>query len=311
MLFLNRIFLLSLFALVLIGAWLLTPLSISPRSQIICIAIIIGILSVERFLINRNKTRSANIFFGLSIVLIVGWTAAAIHFAAMSFSPPEIDATLYAIDRALGFNWLALAAWLDQRPVLDAVLGIAYISLLPQIMVLIILLSHPERTNDLFQFLNVYAITLVLSAVIGAFFPAHAMCRWSEIVAVTYPEMLTRASCAFLPIYDGLRNGTLTEIDFTHIDGLITFPSFHTTAAILLAWAARKLPLIGPCFAVLNLLMIAATPTFGGHYLIDIIAGALIAGGAIAVFQRRERAGRLIFNHKTVPVASQTSKSPH
>lgn len=306
---LNRGFLLCLFALVLLAAWFLTPLSISPRSQLICIALILGILWAERVLSQRESERAATIMFGISIVLIVGWTAAAIHFAAMSLSPPEIDATLYAIDRALGLDWFALAAWLAQHPTLDLILGIAYASLLPQIIIVIVLLSRKDHKNDLNIFLSAYAMTLLGSAVIGALFPAHAMCRWSDSVAATYPEMLDRAACAFLPVYDGLRNGTLTEIDVIHIDGLITFPSFHTTAAILLAWAVRKLPVIGPCFAVLNLLMIAATPTFGGHYFIDIAAGALMAIAAILASCRTERVNRLIFNHAARSIAFERSKS--
>lgn len=92
-----------------------------------------------------------------------------------------------------------------------------------------------------------------------------------------------------LPVYDGLRDGTLTILDWSHIDGLVTFPSFHTTAAILLAWSMRNVPIARWVFLVLNILMIVATPTHGGHYLIDVLAGAVLAVASIAYVNWQQR----------------------
>ncbi len=49
-------------------------------------------------------------------------------------------------------------------------------------------------------------------------------------------------------------------------------------------------------FLALNLMMLAATPLFGGHYLVDMIAGAILTTASIAasrrfVARRHARAG--------------------
>ena len=81
---------------------------------------------------------------------------------------------------------------------------------------------------------------------------------------------------SFYNLCDALRNGEMTRISLTQVNGLITFPSFHAALAIILIYASRGVKVLFPAFLVLNLLMLAATPTVGGHYFIDIIAGACV-----------------------------------
>lgn len=311
MFLLDRRVFFAVLTFVLLASWALTELVINLRTLLICSITVVYLLGAERYLIKRKSLRTAKVMFSFSIVLLAGWIAAIIHFSAMSLKTPEIDATLYAWDRALGLDWMALFNWLEERPVLDRILGIAYASLLPQIIAVIIMLSKPGRESDLDEFLKLYVATLLFSSVIGALFPAHAMCRWSGMEAAATQEIMSRAACAFLPVYDGLRNGTLTEIDIAHLDGLVTFPSFHTTAAILLAWAFRRIPMAAPFFVALNLLMIGGTPTFGGHYFVDIIAGGLIAFVAIAASRMLSQQDRSFFNQAAASIAFHKGKLPH
>ena len=73
--------------------------------------------------------------------------------------------------------------------------------------------------------------------------------------------------------------------------GLISFPSYHASVAVLCIWACWRIPGINLAFLAINCLMLAATPTHGSHYLVDIIGGALIAGLSVAaarqLFRRR------------------------
>jgi len=65
--------------------------------------------------------------------------------------------------------------------------------------------------------------------------------------------------------------------------GIVTFPSYHATLPIILAWAQRdvaRLRIIAPVWAVVTIL---ATPVFGGHYGVDVLAGIGLAVGGIAV----------------------------
>jgi membrane-associated phospholipid phosphatase len=88
----------------------------------------------------------------------------------------------------------------------------------------------------------------------------------------------------------GLRSGPAAVLDFRKMEGLVTFPSFHTVLAIITAYAFRGFRLLALPALVLNGAVIVSTLPEGGHYLVDVLAGALIAAAGIALV-RWERSG--------------------
>src|SRR5699024_1918630 len=95
-----------------------------------------------------------------------------------------------------------------------------------------------------------------------------------------------------LPAYSGtyhlvplhlLRNAEVFVIGTHKLEGLITFPSFHTVWAMLVAYMWRGTGPIFPLMIFYAALVIASTPLVGGHYFIDIAAGAIIAVLAIGI----------------------------
>jgi hypothetical protein len=105
-------------------------------------------------------------------------------------------------------------------------------------------------------------------------------------------------SFIYLQHLDAMRSGGggfLISVD--RMQGIITFPSFHTVCAILFAWAL--LPIRPLCWWIvaLNGLMISATSTAGGHYFIDLVGGSIVAACAIAgasLFTHMLRIGRCL-----------------
>ena len=70
------------------------------------------------------------------------------------------------------------------------------------------------------------------------------------------------------------------------LKGIITFPAFHAASAILLTYPCRHCkPLFG-AVRVINGLMLISIPTEGGHYLVDVIAGVLVAVLSIFAFRK-------------------------
>jgi len=63
----------------------------------------------------------------------------------------------------------------------------------------------------------------------------------------------------------------------------VTFPSFHTTLALVIAYCGARLRYVGAPVVVLNLLIVASTMAEGGHYFADVAGGALIAFAAIGL----------------------------
>jgi membrane-associated phospholipid phosphatase len=103
--------------------------------------------------------------------------------------------------------------------------------------------------------------------------------------------------------FEALRSGAMRAIDPNAIEGLITFPSFHTALAVVTAWASWRTRYIAVPALSLNLTVIASTVPVGGHYFVDVLAGACIAGASIAglVWRPWER---------TVPVPAAMAARP-
>ncbi|MDJ1159486.1 phosphatase PAP2 family protein [Chelatococcus sp. SYSU_G07232] len=74
--------------------------------------------------------------------------------------------------------------------------------------------------------------------------------------------------------------------DLRKVEGIVTFPPFHTVLAILTAYACRDVRPLFVAAVLLNALVIVSTLPEGGHHLVDIMAGALIAGVTIIGVRR-------------------------
>ncbi len=68
---------------------------------------------------------------------------------------------------------------------------------------------------------------------------------------------------------------------FANLQGIISFPSFHTSLGVLFTYVVRKRRLILLPVALLNVAMIVSVLTEGGHFLVDVVAGAAVAAAAI------------------------------
>ena len=59
-------------------------------------------------------------------------------------------------------------------------------------------------------------------------------------------------------------------------NGLIAFPSFHCAAALLLVWSTWTIRWLRALMITMSLALLIAMPIFGGHYISDMIAGAVV-----------------------------------
>jgi membrane-associated phospholipid phosphatase len=65
--------------------------------------------------------------------------------------------------------------------------------------------------------------------------------------------------------------------------GIVTFPSFHASMAVLLAASMRGYRYGFAAAVIVNILMLLATVPIGYHYLTDVIAGCAIGLGSLYV----------------------------
>ena len=210
-----------------------------------------------------NMAHYAGLWIALTAIgAILTYLAATVRF-------PMRDPELAAFDGWLHFDWVAWFHFVAARPVISLILGLAYSSLFVQVLATIFYLSHthkPQRNEELWW---TAAVALVASAVLSAAFPAAGA---GEYYATSDLPRLT-----YLPHLMALREGTLVQIALENMQGIITFPSYHTVLAVLLAYVYRGQGRIFLGVVILNIVMLLSIPVYGSHYLGDMLAGALIA----------------------------------
>ena len=205
----------------------------------------------------------------LQIVLFSSFFALLSYLAAAS-AVPMVDDRLAAWDAALGFNLLGLLAWTNQHPIVGAVLDVSYDTMLLQTAAVIVILGF---ANDRVP-LKLFMLRMMLAGLVTfAFFVAMP----AEGTPNQYGLTPTPLQAGFLEHLHALRNGLLRHFDFGRVEGFIAFPSFHAIWAMLIVVACWHRRGVRAFFAALNAIVIVSTVTTGGHYLCDVLGGAVIA----------------------------------
>ena len=216
-----------------------------------------------------------------------------LSFTAAASGAPFQDSLLLAVDRAIGFDWTAYAHFVDQRPWLALSYRVAYLSFLLQPVPLIILLAFAGRLVRLHLFTSAYTLCLLVTCLVFVFVPAVSVYAHLEVDPSVFTNLRPVSMVQHVELIEQMRAGTIARIDPLQGAGLITFPSFHACAAVLLAWGFWDIRPVRVPMLLINLTMLAATPIDGAHYLVDVIAGVLLAFGGIAAAKALEgRVGR-------------------
>ena len=234
----------------------------------------------------RHYSAGLKIFIG-ALAFLVPLT----HFGSLcmymgaSLGQPLLDPALARIDQALGFDWLAFLEATNASPAIAYILVHAYHSTGPQFLLLILFLSLTTWSERLSEFLALLAMTSLITAILFALVPAVGAFDYYRPDRQLFDNFTQNAGMWHYNELIALRSGEEVEFVIGRVEGLVTFPSFHTVLAILTAYAVRDVRLLAAPVAILNAVVIVSTLPEGGHYLIDVLAGIVIAVGAIVLFR--------------------------
>jgi len=228
----------------------------------------------------RPDARLKNFAESATQLLLVLLLGTILSYAAAAGPVPFQDGTLLAIDQALGLDRKAYLAFFDSIPWLYNTVTLAYFTFSPQFVVVLLVLFACNRPQRLQQFAFATGAALLATDLISVVTPSITTIYLdlglpvgTEIPAHRYTP---------LPTLQALRSGAPYTIDLSAVEGLISFPSFHTIGGILFVWALWPVPVVCWIALALNVALIAATPFIGAHYFIDIAGGAGVALSAIA-----------------------------
>lgn len=199
---------------------------------------------------------------------------------------PLTDDVLIAIDRALGFDWHAYIAWADENRWASRLFTLAYFSSGPQVMLIVAILFITKQVAHIQRYIIAFILTALITIFFASIFPAVAGYIYYDVdIANAYPHLHPAAGRIHEAPLMALRDGSMQTLVFP-LEGIVTFPSFHSALSILLIYASWPVTWLRRISIPLNILVLFATPVDGGHWLIDVIGGVAIALCVIALVRR-------------------------
>ncbi|MEO8175101.1 MAG: phosphatase PAP2 family protein [Sphingomicrobium sp.] len=279
----------AVLALCMVVIEFITPVPIALRGSIPLVIAFTTLSAVAYYYRTvRRCEEFAEMCVSLSQVLLYSAIGIILSYLVARANNPLWDSTLQRWDVALGFDWMAAMRLVDKSPLAVGIINVAYHSLIPQVIVVVCALGFQRRIFELRAVMLAAMLCGSVCIVISAFMPAVAYGVHLGIRPGDFQNVFPSAGFIKMPDFETLRSGTIHELDIVKMQGLITFPSYHSGLSVVTFWgfwAARQnwLRILGMTLAALT---VVSTPIIGGHYLVDVIAGGVIAVACIAIARR-------------------------
>jgi hypothetical protein len=217
------------------------------------------------------------------LFIVFSLAGSVFNYLLLPIQGERIDPLLMQIDALLGYSWSGLVTWTSRHPPFGAMLQFVYLSSMPQLIIVILVLGFSGRRDDLHRFLLTGLIAALITIGFWGFFPSSGPAAW---------EALPEDVLAALPMVVGPGYGAelhrlaaegVKFITPKEVLGLIAFPSFHTVMALLSVFFMAQFRKAAPVFVALNMLMLPAILVHGGHHLVDLLGGAAAKAAAMAL----------------------------
>jgi hypothetical protein len=220
---------------------------------------------------------------GAAFLLAFSASCSLLSYLLASVAGTRIDHQLAAIDQAIGFHWPQVMIFAASHRLLTALLGFAYLSVIPQTAAMLLILGGLRRTDDIYGLCLAIALGGLIAVSVWAIHPSFGafsvfnLPHWAEKNLGIALDGDYGRSLVLL-----LKNGP-GRISPTELRGIVGFPSYHTVQALVLIWYARRIAYLRWISLALNIVVLIGTPIHGGHHLIDLAGGAVVAVAAIAL----------------------------
>lgn len=241
--------------------------------MLICVALALRALkTIPRYQSVATRLRYAEVSDTAAwCALLIGFVSATcvLSYLCVSINAPLIESRLIEFDRASGFDWVAVYRWTQAHPHIQNILQLAYASGEWQLFALPLILGLSGKREALSELFFLLVLGSAFLLLISTPFPAT-----SAFIHYSIGDPNTAATVSDFAI---LRDGSLRIIDIAQTQGLVSMPSFHAALAVLFTYSLRQIRWLFSIAVPLNVVMVLSTPTQGGHYLADVVAGLLLS----------------------------------
>jgi hypothetical protein len=236
----------------------------------------------------RPNPAFAMMCLGLLQVLLFSAIGSVLSYLLAREGGQFWDATFMAWDKSAGLDWLSFVRAMDRLPWLTVPLYWAYVSLIPQVVALVLLLGFSGQPRPLRRFMLAAMLCGAITILASPFFPSVSAYVYLGLGQAQFHHIDVMPGYAQVMDVTALRTGTMTRIILPQMQGIIAFPSYHAGLAAVIFWSwwssGRGLLRWPGCIAAAA--TIISAPIHGGHYFVDVVAGLGIAAVSILVAER-------------------------
>lgn len=250
-----------------------TGISYFPRQSA---ALLFPALELAAFgvYIRRSSPKTAFIARNAAFYALLAM-AVSILVTGIQYTPfSSIDARLAAWDRALGVDLAQVMGWTARRPRLKLALEIAYAGLNVELFAVPFAATAFQDRRRTRVYLYAVAYSSLAGCLFYYFFPSSGPGAVLTSDLFSAEQRLT--SWKFSQVH---HFGDVPTIQ----GGMIAFPSMHAVWAILLTYAALPDRRLLCAAAVFNVFVLLSTVLLGWHFLVDVLAGAVLSAASLAL----------------------------
>lgn len=234
----------------------------------------------------RKDERLAAMLMGTSFLLGMSASFSVLNYLLITVAGARIDAPLAELDRGLGVNWPAMMAVVAQHPILNAILQLGYISVLPQVALLVAALGWDGKQERIYAFCLALSAGAAISIGFWTLAPSFGAFSVYELPSGVTKHLALALDGRYAKDLVGLLAHGPGHIAPSEAKGLIGFPSYHAAMALLVVWYARDVSFLRWLVVVINCIVLVATPIQGGHHVVDVVAGAAVAVVSVLLAKR-------------------------
>ncbi|KIN65348.1 hypothetical protein Z945_390 [Sulfitobacter noctilucae] len=230
---------------------------------------------------HKNMPRAAMAAIGTGVYIGFTGVVTILIYLRFPFQTPMIDAQLMQMDAVLfGYEWAGFTSAVAAYPIFGRALGWVYGTSLLQLFGVLFLLSFLNRQVDLHR--------VMITGILSLLFAVIIWWAWPSLGPSAYVTLPHEVEAALGLVHGEAAGARLMQMAETGnavispqiIMGTIAFPSYHTVMTCLAVAFVRRTWAFWPLM-VLNLAMLPAILSHGGHHVSDMIGGVAVFGAAL------------------------------
>lgn len=210
-----------------------------------------------------------------SLIMAFSMIGAALALLGIRSPAPIADPWLASADELLPLSAIDLVIFTGQLPDWTIwALTKSYVQTGPYLYLSLVVLLVTDRESMAWRLFLIWGWSFLVISLLALTAPALGC--FSQLTAEQVDHLPKGAGRYAMRTFHDFRNTAEPVLALGRVSGVITFPSFHTACALVLAQAWHGVRIIGPLTKILTAVIIFSCVPIGGHYLVDLAAGGAV-----------------------------------